>query len=97
MKSINEEKICEFIDDKYPVYISIDKDVLNERVVDTCWDQGIMDFDELKKILHKIISSYRIIGLDICGENESDKVIEIKNNDKVNAELLNFLKKENCF
>ena len=56
-----------------------------------------MSFDELKKFLHIIISNYRIIGLDICGENDLRKVIEIKNNDKVNSRLINFLNKEYQF
>lgn len=97
LKSINKEKLCGFLDDKLPIYISIDKDVLSEKVVDTSWDQGLMSFDELKKFLHIIISNYRIIGLDICGENDLRKVIEIKNNDKVNSRLINFLNKEYQF
>lgn len=97
IKNINKEEIYRLIDNEYPVYISIDKDVLSEKVVDTCWDQGTMDFDELKKILHIIRSKYKIIGLDICGENDESKVVEIKNNDKVNSRLIKFLKEEKYF
>ena len=61
LKSINKEKLCGFLDDKLPIYISIDKDVLSEKVVDTSWDQGLMSFDELKKFLHIIISNYKMI------------------------------------
>lgn len=81
-------------DKKLPVYISIDKDVLNEKVVSTTWDQGKMSFAELKNILHIIIKNENIIGVDICGEDEGDKIQQLKNNDKVNTELLNFLLKE---
>ena len=97
LKSINKENLCGFLEDKLPIYISIDKDVLSEKVVDTSWDQGLMSFDELKKFLHIIISNYNIIGLDICGENDLRKVIEIKNNDKVNLRLITFLNKEDQF
>ena len=94
LKSIDKEKLCGFLDDEYPVYISIDKDVLSEKVVDTSWDQGIMSFDKLIRILHVILSNYQVIGLDICGENDVRKVIEIRNNDKVNSKLVNFLEEE---
>ncbi len=97
LKGINKEKLFRFLDDKYPVYISIDKDVLSEKVVDTSWDQGIMSFDELKSFLHIIISNYKVIGLDICGENDMRKVIQVRNNDKINSKLVNFLKEEDNF
>lgn len=97
LKSINKERLCGFLDDKYPVYISIDKDVLSEKVVDTSWDQGVMSFDELKSFLHIIISNYKVIGLDICGENDMRKVIQVRNNDKINSKLVNLLKEEDNF
>ena len=77
--------------DKLPIYISIDKDVLNKDIVNTSWDQGTMTFDELKYILEIFIKNKEIIGLDICGENEISKVEDIKNNDDINGRLLKFL------
>ena len=94
LKSMDKEKLCEFIEEKYPVYISVDKDVLSEKVVNTSWDQGQMNFEELKIILHILISNYEVIGLDICGENDVRKVIEVKKNDKVNLKIIDFLEKE---
>ncbi|VYU64886.1 Arginase family protein [Clostridium tertium] len=92
---LNKEDIYRFIDDKYPVYISIDKDVLSEDVVKTSWDQGKMNFDLLKRILHSIILKFDIIGIDVCGETEPNNIESIRNNDKINTSLLNFLLYEN--
>lgn len=51
-----------------PVYISIDKDVLNKESAVTNWDQGSMSLDELEKLLFLILKNKNIIGIDICGE-----------------------------
>ncbi len=82
--------------EEYPVYISIDKDVLSEEVIDTNWSQGDMMLSELESILHRIIAKNKVIGIDICGECrcELDKLAEIEENNMTNLELLEFLKKE---
>ncbi len=84
------------LSEQYPVYISIDKDVLSRRVIETNWSQGNMKLTELKNILHGIIPKRKIIGIDLCGEcaNETGKLSAVKNNDEVNANLLRFLKDE---
>lgn len=56
----------------YPVYISIDKDVLSKEMLDTTWDQGIMTTDELTSSLESILSDHPLIGVDICGECDSN-------------------------
>ncbi len=53
----------------YPIYVSIDKDVLDETELKTTWDQGIMTTDEFKSIMD-IIMGCDIIGVDVCGECE---------------------------
>lgn len=82
------------IKERLPVYISVDKDVLSKKVVDTSWDQGTMKMTELKELLHMILSKQEIIGIDICGENTDivGQLYEIHNNDLVNEKLLKFLK-----
>lgn len=84
------------INKQYPVYISIDKDVLSRRVIDTNWSQGNMKLTELKNILHGIIPRRKVIGIDLCGEcaNEAGKLSAVKKSDEVNANLLGFLKNE---
>lgn len=51
-----------------PVYISVDKDVLDETYAVTNWDQGTMSLPELKELLTIILNHQRLIGIDICGE-----------------------------
>lgn len=53
---------------KEPVYISIDKDVLNTHDAATNWDQGSMSLQTLKQLLSHILEHEEIIGVDICGE-----------------------------
>lgn len=49
-----------------PVYISIDKDVLSKDVVQTNWDQGRMQLDDILTVIGAL--KQRIIGSDITGE-----------------------------
>ena len=74
---------------KLPIYISVDKDVLSEEVVNVNWDQGNMMMDELEMWIEELSSSRRIIGVDICGEpdrNESDSAYA--SSSRVNGYLL---------
>lgn len=49
-----------------PIYLSIDKDVLLAREVQTNWDQGILSKTELLEFV--TLLSPRLAGADICGE-----------------------------
>lgn len=49
-----------------PVYLSIDKDVLQPEVVGTTWDQGQMPKEDLFQCISSIAS--RIVCADICGD-----------------------------
>ena len=76
-----------------PVYISIDKDVLNTSSAATNWDQGSMSLAELKKLLAVILHKEDIIGIDICGECKTDEDIISEEKDtmidsKANESLL---------
>ena len=53
--------------DEVPVYISIDKDVLDEKYAVTNWDQGKMSMGMLEQILKTLVTEYDVIGVDICG------------------------------
>lgn len=50
------------------VWISIDKDVLDEREALTNWDQGRMPVSALLRIVEAVGAKKRIAGADICGE-----------------------------
>ena len=84
------------VHEEYPVYISIDKDVLTTEEIQTNWNQGSMHFGELKKILHILLSQCQVIGIDICGECTLtlDKLCDIENNSRFNEKLMEFLQIE---
>lgn len=70
-----------------PVYISVDKDVLNTQAAVTNWDQGSMSLSELEKILSVILRTENVIGVDVCGECSSSlEVFEEERESKVNGE-----------
>ena len=54
----------------YPVYLSVDKDVLAPQVCRTNWDQGIMQLDEMEEVIRWFACRGQIVGADICGEPE---------------------------
>jgi arginase family enzyme len=51
-----------------PVYISVDKDVLDSRSAATNWDQGNLTLSELERLLVIILRQQKVAGVDICGE-----------------------------
>lgn len=51
-----------------PIYISIDKDVLDRSGARTNWNQGDMPTAVLEKLLLDVFRHQRVIGVDICGE-----------------------------
>ena len=78
-----------------PVYISIDKDVLNPSSAVTNWDQGSLSLLELERLLAVVLRQEQVIGIDICGECsatlnlfEEEQEAEIDN--RANGELLRF-------
>ena len=83
----------------YPVYISIDKDVLDEKEAKTNWDQGSLSFVELKTIYEHICLNHKILGVDICGEirefeslYQSDR--EFEKNSEVNKEIFEMVEND---
>ena len=54
-------------DVRRPLYISIDKDVLDKEICPTNWDQGDMTMEEIVGSLKEEIKERRILGVDICG------------------------------
>ena len=51
----------------YPVFISIDKDVLTPNECSTNWDQGSVTWKQLTALLEYLMQ-HRVLGIDICGE-----------------------------
>ena len=52
----------------HKIYISLDKDVLDERIVSTNWDQGDMRLNEVSSYINAILKNYELAGMDVCGE-----------------------------
>lgn len=80
-----------------PVYISVDKDVLNTESAVTNWDQGSLSLAQLEKLLSIILNNQDVIGVDICGECsftldkfELQKYIDL--NSRANEELVRLFK-----
>jgi len=92
---VHEELWERYLDEVHeiPLYISIDKDILESKDAVTNWDQGTMSIHELEAILYHIIQRHQIIGIDICGEyassdNITQMVLASEVNNRVNEELL---------
>ncbi len=78
----------------YPVYVSIDKDVLKESILKTNWDHGNMTVEEILGFITYISVSRNILGIDICGEPEiTAKDGDIFASDSVNKKLYDSLTK----
>ena len=72
-----------------PIYISVDKDVISENEFISDWDQGIMPVSTLIKELKCLRDSFRIVGVDICGEPDKSDDINISLSNNINKELVN--------
>ncbi len=71
-----------------PVFISVDKDVLDRSACLTNWDQGTMKLEMLADILRYISQKRMIYGADICGEPPADALPEaIEQSSRVNMEI----------
>lgn len=86
----------------YPVYISIDKDVLDESEVKTNWDQGSLTVRQLKKIYEHICEKHKILGVDICGEirefeQVSQSELAFEKNSEANEEILEMIEQESQY
>lgn len=81
--------------EKYPIYISFDKDVLCWGDARCDWDQGEMTLDRAEELLCGIADGCVILGMDVCGEdsgweNATDMANVIETNNAANKRLLTF-------
>lgn len=81
-----------------PLYVSIDKDVLDTSSARTDWDQGSLSLADLKRVLSLMLRHERVIGVDICGECpatlglfDADGSLAI--DDEANRELLELFRR----
>ena len=78
-----------------PVYVSVDKDILNKKAAVTNWDQGKFSLAELEQLLAIIFRQEKVIGVDVCGETSySLDLFEVEHDLQIdgeaNRELLNW-------
>ena len=65
-----KEALCKELS-KWPVYISLDKDVLNKEEAVTDWSQGTMQLSQILCFLTDAKKSGAIfLGMDVCGEQK---------------------------
>ena len=68
---MEETEVSAFVKNQvgeYPLYISIDKDILDKHYIETNWSQGHMSLGMLEHLLKFFLKDKKIIGVDICGE-----------------------------
>lgn len=54
------------------IYLSIDRDILTEKQVQTNWDQGTITVDQLLQAICLVAKNHQVIGSDVCGDLEWD-------------------------
>ncbi|MDD6550955.1 MAG: arginase [Lachnospiraceae bacterium] len=75
-----------------PLYISLDKDIMNTSYASTDWTQGPYTLDDMIDVLKEAYASCDVIGLDICGEKKEDPTSEdLLINEKTNQIILDQL------
>ncbi len=50
-----------------PIYLSLDKDVLDTETYLTNWSQGTMSVGQLETVLETVFSISEVVGADVCG------------------------------
>lgn len=76
----NQEPIQDLMKDFDPglrVYLSIDKDVLAETVLETNWDQGSMTLSRIQEWIHFFAIHGKVIGMDLCGEEAGQDSVSV--------------------
>ena len=86
----------DFSQEKHPIYVSFDKDVLREEDAVCDWDQGDMTLDEAVEKLQEIRKKAgKILGMDVCGEDarwkQTQEASTYQINDRCNRRLVETL------
>ena len=101
IQSGEDERKISKIKKNFPVYISIDKDILDEAYSETNWSQGKMSLPVLEQLLMPFLKNGNVLGIDICGECQQGiplpQYLEAeKVNGETNKELFDFLIHYSC-
>lgn len=68
-----------------PIYVSIDKDIIDRNCFRTTWDQGDLSLDLFFEILEGL-AAHDVIGVDVCGEPELN-LAEIQKSEWINLKI----------
>ena len=60
----------------FPLYLSIDLDVLSDSYMQTNWDQGHYSFAQLLEQIEMMWEINTILGVDVCGEDTNFSAIK---------------------
>jgi len=88
---INSRKINKTFKADFPIYLSIDKDIIDKKYFKTRWTQGTISPQQLIDFISNLHSLNRIIGIDVCGEPELD-IEELKKSEMINLSITEWAK-----
>lgn len=93
LEAQNTDTYEQFLEEnQLPVYLSIDKDILNKEDAVANWDQGETSLEELMVLVKKCFEKREVSGVDICGESAKSEgrweENELKINNRTNLVLL---------
>ena len=82
-----------------PLYISVDKDVLDPDNAATNWDQGSMTLQQLLDVIRELKLTHPLAGVDVCGELplspvdalSGERVRHLKKNEIANKAIVDVL------
>lgn len=84
---VNSQRINNTIKTDLPIYISIDKDIIDKKYLKTSWSQGTTSPQQIFDFISSILSFNRVIGIDICGEPELD-LVELRKSEEINLSIV---------
>lgn len=95
LEDIFTAKGIQLPDTGYPVYLSVDKDVISKAELTTNWDQGDATCDMVISFINEM-SHRPLLGVDICGEclpeGEENMELALEQNDNFNLRCLEVFK-----
>jgi arginase family enzyme len=82
-----------------PLYLSVDKDVLDREHAATNWDQGSMTLPQLLDVIRELKRAHPLAGADVCGELplspverlSGERVRHLKKNELANKAIVDTL------
>ncbi len=90
------EELKKEIKNASSIYLSIDKDILSKKVLNTNWDQGNLTIELLEKLIDTV-PVRKLLGVDVCGEPEPLNIFEIKKSENINLKIIEKVTEREAF